>query len=214
MIKRYSTNFSYRQNRDRAGVYGSSLGSEGSRSLGAGAEPSSYPRFGGAGGSLSSAYGRSWISRMEQRQGLGTGGAFARTASLEDATAAATSSSASRYRTISGAAATNLAGGGLTPSPRSHEDDWMIWRVCWRPDPRLEPHRSASCPASGMSAGMLQGSAARPKRRQIRERRTLWRTRCNRIRARIDVRRFQEADCVRPVSARQIRCREVSSTIC
>ncbi|EST07055.2 Autophagy-related protein 13 [Kalmanozyma brasiliensis GHG001] len=124
MIKRYSTNFSYRQNRDRSGVYGSSLGSEGSGSLGAGAEPSSYPRFGGAGGSLSSAYGRSWISRMEQRQGLGSGGAFARTASLEDATAAASASSASRYRTISGASASHLVGGGgFTPSPKSHEDD-------------------------------------------------------------------------------------------
>ncbi|SPO26076.1 uncharacterized protein UTRI_02350 [Ustilago trichophora] len=121
MIKRYSTNFSYRQNRERAGIYGSSLGSEASSSLGAGGEPSSYPRFGGAGGSLSSAYGRSWISRMEQRQGLGTGGAFARTSSLDDATAAATASSASRYRPISAVGATQM--GGLTPSPRSHDED-------------------------------------------------------------------------------------------
>ncbi|SNX84590.1 uncharacterized protein MEPE_03299 [Melanopsichium pennsylvanicum] len=118
MIKRYSTNFSYRQNRDRAGIYGSSLGSEASSSLGAGGEPSSYPRFGEAGGSLSSAYGRSWISRMEQRQGLGTGGAFARTSSLDDATAAATASAASRYRPIS-----VTQTGGLTPSPRSHEEE-------------------------------------------------------------------------------------------
>ncbi|TKY86537.1 hypothetical protein EX895_004686 [Sporisorium graminicola] len=122
MIKRYSTNFAYRQNRERGGIYGSSLGSEGSGSLGAGAESSSYPRFSGAGGSLSSVSGRSWISRMEQRQGLGTGGAFARTSSLDDATAAASASSASRYRPTSAAAATQL-GGGLTPSPRSHEDD-------------------------------------------------------------------------------------------
>ncbi|CDW97290.1 hypothetical protein [Sporisorium scitamineum] len=122
MIKRYSTNFSYRQNRERAGIYGSSLGSEGSGSLGAGAEPSSYPRFGGAGGSLSSAYGRSWISRMEQRQGLGTGGAFTRTSSLDNATAAVSASAASRYRPTSAAAAAQL-GGGLTPSPRSHDDD-------------------------------------------------------------------------------------------
>lgn len=124
MIKRYSTNFSYRQNRERAAIYGSSLGSEGSGSLGAGAgaEPSSYPRFGGAGGSLSSAYGRSWISRMEQRQGLGTGGAFARTSSLDDATAAATASVPSRYRPLSAAAVAHM-GEGLTPSPRSHEDD-------------------------------------------------------------------------------------------
>lgn len=120
MIKRYSTNFSYRQNRERSGIYGSSLGSEGSGSVGAGAEPSSYPRFGG-GGSLSSAYGRSWVSRMEQRQGLGTGGAFARTSSLDDATAAATASSALRYRHISGTSAAQM--GGLTPSPRSHEED-------------------------------------------------------------------------------------------
>ncbi len=121
MIKRYSTNFSYRQNRERFGVYGSSLGSEGSGSVGAGGEPSSYPRFGGAGGSLSSAYGRSWVSRMEQRQGLGTGGAFARTSSLDDATAAATASAASRYRPLSSADATHL--GNLTPSPRSHDED-------------------------------------------------------------------------------------------
>ncbi|KAJ1020631.1 hypothetical protein NDA16_004024 [Ustilago loliicola] len=120
MIKRYSTNFSYRQNRERSGIYGSSLGSEGSGSVGAGAEPSSFPRFGG-GGSLSSAYGRSWVSRMEQRQGLGTGGAFARTSSLDDATAAATASSASRYRPVTGTSATHM--GGLTPSPRSHDED-------------------------------------------------------------------------------------------
>ncbi|SPC61617.1 uncharacterized protein UHOD_03306 [Ustilago sp. UG-2017b] len=120
LIKRYSTNFSYRQNRERSGIYGSSLGSEGFGSVGAGAELSSYPRSGG-GGSLSSAYGRSWVSRMEQRQGLGTGGAFARTSSLDDATAAATASSASRLRSNPGANVSQT--GGLTPSPRSHDED-------------------------------------------------------------------------------------------
>lgn len=121
MIKRYSTNFSYRQNRERGGIYGSSLGSEGSGSLGAGGEPSSYPRFGGAGSSLSSAYGRSWVIRMEQRQGLGTGGAFARTASLDDATAASNASASSRYRPLSSAGGAQM--GGLTPSPKSHDED-------------------------------------------------------------------------------------------
>ena len=170
MIKRYSTNFSYRQNRERAGIYGGSLGSEasGSGSLGAAAEPSSYPRFGAAGGSLSSAYGRSWVSRMEQRQGLGTGGAFARTSSLDDATAAATASSASRYRPISAAGVTQT--GGLTPSPRSHDEDMddLVRLLETRPAfgtssmGKLTSLRNERRNAPGLSSTPEEGATARP----------------------------------------------------
>ncbi len=168
MIKRYSTNFSYRQNRERFGVYGSSLGSEGSGSVGAGGEPSSYPRFGGAGGSLSSAYGRSWVSRMEQRQGLGTGGAFARTSSLDDATAAATASAASRYRPLSTADATHL--GNLTPSPRSHDEDMddLVRLLDTKPAfgtssmGKLASLRNERRNAPGLSSTPEEGTSVRP----------------------------------------------------
>ncbi|GAC71597.1 phosphoprotein [Moesziomyces antarcticus T-34] len=168
MIKRYSTNFSYRQNRERFGVYGSSLGSEGSGSVGAGGEPSSYPRFGGAGGSLSSAYGRSWVSRMEQRQGLGSGGAFARTSSLDDATAAATASAASRYRPRSSADATHL--GNLTPSPRSHDEDMddLVRLLDTKPAfgtssmGKLTSLRNERRNAPGLSSTPEEGTSVRP----------------------------------------------------
>lgn len=121
MIKRYSTNFSYRQNRDRQSTFGSSLGSEGSGSV-PGAEPSSYPYARGQGGSLSSAYGRSWITRMEQRQGLGgpSSGAFTHTSS-QDENSGTTAASSTRFRNSPAAVYTPT--GVLTPSPRSQDEE-------------------------------------------------------------------------------------------
>ncbi|PWY99869.1 hypothetical protein BCV70DRAFT_200782 [Testicularia cyperi] len=128
MIKRYSTNFSYRQNRERQSTYGSSLGSEGSGSAGVipGAEASSYPHTAAAGGSLTSGYGRSWVARMEQRQALGIGvggGAFARTSSLDDATTGTGTGSSASTRFRASPASGSTPTGILTPSPRSHDDD-------------------------------------------------------------------------------------------
>ena len=168
MIKRYSTNFSYRQNRERVGIYGSSMGSDGSASTGAGAEPSSYPRFGGAGGSLNSPYGRSWVARMEQRQGLGSGGAYARTSSLDDAAAAASASTASRRRPASATSVTPA--GGLTPSPRSHDEDMddLVRLLGSRPAfgtssmGKLTSLRNERRNAPGLSSTPEEGGDARP----------------------------------------------------
>ncbi len=168
MIKRYSTNFAYRQNRERGSIYGSSLGSEGPASLGAGAEPSSYPRLGGAAASLGSAHGRSWVSRMEQRQGLGTGGAFARTSTLDYASAAATASPASRYRPLSGAGPSQLAARrrvqGVTTKILT------ISSGCWRLDllfgtssmGKLTSLRNERRNAPGLSSTPEEGATARP----------------------------------------------------
>lgn len=154
MIKRYSTNFAYRQNRERQGTYGSSLSSEGSGLVGPGAEPSSYPYARGQGGSLGSSYGRSLLTRMEYRQGQSnTGSNNMKPSNSQDETSSATASPLTRFR--NSIATTYTSAGTLTPSPRSQDEEIGAFM-----------HLLNSKPAFGSSTmGRLGGS--RGERRSV-----------------------------------------------
>ncbi|KAN0064464.1 autophagy protein 13 [Thecaphora frezii] len=124
MIKRYSTNFGYRQARDQRSAYGSSLGMAEHGALGTvgigigmgGAEPTSLPSSGA--GSLGSNYGRSWAARMEQRQQYS---AHVRSSTSADDTTSGSAATSIRFRSSPAAGATPT--GAYTPSPGSQDGD-------------------------------------------------------------------------------------------